>query len=101
MGLLLLELCTPRAGELEVLRALPKALRIGVGVVNQKLGEIESTDSIVERIRRAVGLFGAERVVLTPDCGFSTFADTPLADSTIAEAKLSRIVEAAQIFLGR
>src|SRR5438034_1514018 len=36
VGTLFLELCTPRAGELDVLRELPTAMRIGVGVVNQK-----------------------------------------------------------------
>ncbi len=36
VGALFLELGTPRAGEIEVLGELPRRLRIGVGVVNQK-----------------------------------------------------------------
>jgi len=35
-------------------------------------------------------------VLLTPDCGFATFADNPVASPQIAEAKLRVIVEAAE-----
>jgi 5-methyltetrahydropteroyltriglutamate--homocysteine methyltransferase len=38
---------------------------------------------------------GADRVLLTPDCGFATFADNPVASARVAEAKLRAIVEAA------
>jgi 5-methyltetrahydropteroyltriglutamate--homocysteine methyltransferase len=97
VGTLLLETCTPRAGELEVLRALPADRRIGVGVVNQKLDRIEPVEEIVARGRRAVDLFGVERVLLTPDCGFATFADNPVASAEVAEAKLGAIARAAEI----
>jgi 5-methyltetrahydropteroyltriglutamate--homocysteine methyltransferase len=97
VGTLFLELCTPRAGEIEVLRDLPADCRIGVGVVNQKLAEAESVEDIVGRARRAVEVFGAERVLLTPDCGFATFADRPVASAKVAEAKLGAMARAAQI----
>ncbi len=95
VGTLFLELCTPRAGELEVLRALPERFRIGVGVVNQKQAGIEPVEEIEARARRAIALFGRERVLLTPDCGFATFANNPLASAQIAEAKLHAIAQAA------
>ena len=97
VGTLFLELCTPRAGEIEVLRDLPADRRIGVGVANQKLDEAESVEDIVGRARRAVEVFGAERVLLTPDCGFATFADSPVASAAAAEAKLGAMARAAQI----
>jgi 5-methyltetrahydropteroyltriglutamate--homocysteine methyltransferase len=97
VGTLFLELCTPRAGELDVLADLPRDVRIGVGVVNQKHERIEPTAEIAARARRAVELFGADRVLLTPDCGFATFADNPVASARIAEDKLRAIVEAAEI----
>jgi len=97
VGTLFLELCTPRAGELDVLRELPKTMRIGVGVVNQKHERVESVDEIVARGRRAIDLFGAERVLLTPDCGFATFADNPVASPRVAEDKLRAIAKAAAI----
>ncbi|MCA9119192.1 MAG: sulfurtransferase TusA family protein [Planctomycetaceae bacterium] len=93
-----LEACTPRAGELEVLTSLPADRRIGIGVVNQKLDAVESVADIRQRISQAVELFGADRLVLTPDCGFATFADNPIASARTAEAKLAAIVAARNYF---
>jgi 5-methyltetrahydropteroyltriglutamate--homocysteine methyltransferase len=95
VGTLFLELCTPRAGDVGILKALPSTVRLGVGVVNQKEERIESVPDILQRARRAIDLVGSERVVLTSDCGFATFADNPVATPTVAEAKLRAIVEAA------
>ena len=97
VGTLFLELCTPRAGELDVLADLPRDIRVGVGVVNQKHERIEPIEEIADRARRAVKLFGPDRVLLTPDCGFATFADNPVASAQVAEAKLRAIVEAAEL----
>jgi 5-methyltetrahydropteroyltriglutamate--homocysteine methyltransferase len=96
VGTYFLELCTPRAGEIEVLRSLPDDRRIGVGVVNQKSPRIESVDEILAKARKAVDLFGRDRVLLNPDCGFATFADNPVASAVAAEGKLRAIVAAAE-----
>ena len=101
VGTLFLELSTPRAGEIDVLRDLPEDKRIGVGVVNQKLDAVEPVGEIRRRIARAIELFGEERVLLTPDCGFATFADNPVASAGIAEAKLRTIVEARDLIRAR
>ncbi len=98
VGVLFLELCTERAGEAEILRDIPADKRIGVGVVNQKVDAVEPVEDIRRRISRAVDLFGQDRVLLTPDCGFATFADNPVASAQVAEAKLQAIV-AARNFL--
>lgn len=95
VGTLMLELCTPRAGELEVLAQVDDK-RVGIGVVNQKHEAIESRDEILAKMKKAVALFGRERVLFSPDCGFATFADNPIASARIAEAKLTAIVEAAR-----
>ena len=101
VGTLLLELCTPRAGEMEILRNLPDTMRIGVGACNQKHAHVESVDSIVAHGERAIQLFGAERVLLTPDCGFATFADNPVSSDLIAEAKLAALAQASRILRER
>jgi 5-methyltetrahydropteroyltriglutamate--homocysteine methyltransferase len=95
VGSLFLELCTPRAGEMEVLRGLRENQRIGVGVVNQKHARIESTEEILAKAGQAIDLLGAHRVLLTPDCGFATFADNPLASAQVAEQKLAAVARAA------
>ncbi len=94
VGTVFLELCTPRAGEMELLRELPDDKRIAVGVVNPKAPAVEPAGEVRDRIARAINLFGRERVLLTPDCGFATFADNPVASARAAEAKLAAIVEA-------
>jgi 5-methyltetrahydropteroyltriglutamate--homocysteine methyltransferase len=101
VGTLFLELCTPRAGEMEILTRLPEHMRIGIGSCNQKHAHVESVESIVAHVERAIELFGAERLLLTPDCGFATFADNPLNSNRVAQAKLAALAQAAQILRER
>jgi 5-methyltetrahydropteroyltriglutamate--homocysteine methyltransferase len=96
VGTFLLEMATPRAGELEPLKGLPADARLGLGCVNQKLDRVEPVGDIVTRAEAAVSLLGPDRVFLNPDCGFATFADNPLASAEVAEGKLGAIVHAAR-----
>jgi 5-methyltetrahydropteroyltriglutamate--homocysteine methyltransferase len=96
VGTLFLECCTDRAGELSAIAQLPDDVRIGVGVVNQKSLSVESVDEVVARATTAIDLFGADRVLLNPDCGFATFADNPITPAEVAEAKLKSLTKAAQ-----
>lgn len=98
VGAYLLEMCTPRAGEMEILRALPQDARIGVGVVNQKDLYTEEVDAVSARIAQAIDLFGRERVLLHPDCGFATFADNPICCIGSAQDKLAAIARAVEAF---
>jgi 5-methyltetrahydropteroyltriglutamate--homocysteine methyltransferase len=100
VGTLFLELCTPRAGEIEVIADLPRRIRVGVGVLNQKARTVDPPDVIARRMERAIRLFSAERVVFTPDCGFATFADNPVASAQNAEAALRAIRAAADLARG-
>jgi|SRR5579883_62619 len=101
VGTLFLELATPRAGDLAPLADLPAACRIGVGVVNQKLDRVEPVEEIVAKAEAAVRLFGPDRVVLNPDCGFATFADSPVASAEVAGRKLGAIAHAARVLRDR
>jgi 5-methyltetrahydropteroyltriglutamate--homocysteine methyltransferase len=101
VGTLFLELCTPRSGEIEVLGDLPRSLRIGVGVVDQKSERIETPEVIVARAERAIALFGPDRVLLNPDCGFATFADSPISAFGIARAKLAALVASSRVLRER
>jgi 5-methyltetrahydropteroyltriglutamate--homocysteine methyltransferase len=96
VGTLFLELCTTRAGEIEVLQDLPSEIRIGVGVVDQKSDRSETVEDIVDRAEHAIALFGADRVLLNPDCGFATFADSPISSFDVAKSKLSHLVQASR-----
>lgn len=50
---------------------------------------------------RAIQAFGAARVLLNPDCGFATFADSPVNSAKIAEEKLANIARAAGLLRER
>jgi 5-methyltetrahydropteroyltriglutamate--homocysteine methyltransferase len=95
VGTLFLELCTPRAGEMDVLRELPSEIRIGVGVSNPKTDAAEPEERILAAAEHAVAAFGPDRVFLNPDCGFATFADNPVASAAVAEAKLQAMSRVA------
>ena len=101
VGTFLLEMCTPRAGDMAVLAKLPADRRIGLGVVNQKLDRIETVDEIAARIEQAIGLFGRDRLLINPDCGFATFADNPVSSAAAAQAKLANMKMAASRFAVR
>lgn len=98
VGAYLLEMCTPRAGDVAMLKALPDHARIGIGVVNQKDQAIETEDAVAARIERGIALFGRDRLLLHPDCGFATFADNPICSTQIAQDKLQVIARAAARF---
>jgi len=101
VGTLTLELCTSRAGEIDVLAGLPDDRRIGVGVINQKDQRVDDLADVVARGEHAIALFGAERVLLNPDCGFATFADNPIVTAEVAEAKLAVLARARDVLRER
>jgi 5-methyltetrahydropteroyltriglutamate--homocysteine methyltransferase len=96
VGRLLLEFCTPRAGDLHVIKNLRSDLKLGLGVLNPKTSEIESVESIIERVNECIALIGVDRITINPDCGFATFADNPVNSADIATAKLAAAVHAAK-----
>ena len=99
VGMLLLEFSTPRAGEMKVLKGLPKETKLGLGLVNPKTVEIEPESVIMKRVEEAFALFGSERVAaLHPDCGFATFADNPVSSLEIAGAKLGVLASVVRKF---
>ncbi|HEY9685184.1 MAG TPA: hypothetical protein V6C86_26660 [Oculatellaceae cyanobacterium] len=97
VGILFLEFCTSRAGEMDVLAHLPAATRVGVGLVNQKNSTVETVDEIVARANEAIAIIGKERLLITPDCGFATFADSPVSTVETAVAKLTALAKASAI----
>jgi 5-methyltetrahydropteroyltriglutamate--homocysteine methyltransferase len=100
VGTLLLEACTARAGDMAILRAIPTDKRLGLGMVDQKDPRVETLDAVLTRARRAIDLFGADRLILHPDCGFATFADNPIASAEVARGKLAILARAAEILRG-
>ena len=93
---LVLEYCTPRAGELAVIGRELADREIGLGVVNPRTDEAESPESIVARAEEALEFWKPEQIFLNPDCGFGCFANRCVNVEEIAAAKLRSMVEAAR-----
>ena len=89
---LVLEYATDRAGDL--LSFGEK--EVGLGVVNPRTDTIESPESIVSAVERALAIYLASRIFLNPDCGFGTFSNRPVNSAEVATSKLRAIVAAAE-----
>ena len=77
--------------------ALPDDKMIMPGVIDTKSSFIEHPRLVAQRIERFANLVGKERVMVAPDCGFSTYAGVTSVDSEIAWAKLASMVQGAAI----
>jgi 5-methyltetrahydropteroyltriglutamate--homocysteine methyltransferase len=69
--------------------------KVMVGCIDLSDPAVESVDTIVERIERALPYIAPENVILAPDCGMKYL---PRA---AAAGKLAAMVEAAQVLRGR
>ncbi len=94
---LVLEMATPRAGELEVFKEYGNEKELGLGVVNPRTDEVEDPKAIVRRVEEILAFFAPEKIYLNPDCGFGTFAERCVNTPQIAYRKLRAIRQAAEM----
>jgi len=92
---LVLEFSTERAGPLSVFDGAADGKEIGLGVVNPRTDQVETTEQIVAKAREACRYFDPSRIYLNPDCGFATFAEVPLNAAETAQMKLASMAKAA------
>ena len=93
---LVLEFARRGYDELEAFNELKPETKLGVGVVDIKDNEVESTDVIAGRIENAVTVLGMERIKwVHPDCGFWMLA------RSVADRKMAALVAGRDQFLGR
>ncbi|MBC8114459.1 MAG: hypothetical protein H7062_08790, partial [Candidatus Saccharimonas sp.] len=94
VGHITMEFTSPGAGDMSVFQRLPEHIEIGLGCVSCQPGQIDSADTIVERVEMALRYLSPERITLNPDCGF---APGSAADVSIDEVyvKLQNEVTAA------
>ncbi|MGE3315509.1 MAG: hypothetical protein AB7O26_10370 [Planctomycetaceae bacterium] len=71
VGHITMEFTSPGAGDMSVFRQLPEDVEIGLGCVSCQPGQIDSTDTIVARVKMALNHVSPERITLNPDCGFA------------------------------
>ncbi len=92
-----LEYATPRAGEIEIVGKALADKELGLGVINPRTDEIESTEFIIDKVEMALKYFAPENIFLNTDCGFGCFAERCVNDEQNAYQKIKRMVEAAEI----
>lgn len=91
-----LEYDSPRAGDFQPLRFVPKDKIVVLGLVSSKTPELEPVDGLRQRIDEAAEHIDVDQLCLSPQCGFaSTVAGNPVSED-IEKAKLSLIVETAE-----
>lgn len=91
-----MEFTTPGAGDMAVFKQLPEHVEVGLGCVSCQPGQIDGTETIVQRVEQALRYLPPERITLNPDCGF---APGSAADVTLDEVytKLKNEVAAARV----
>jgi len=94
---LVLEMATPRAGEVDVFKEYRNEKELGLGVANPRTDDVETPAQIVQRVKEVLKYFDPEKIYLNPDCGFGTFAERCVNDARTAYRKLQAITEAAEI----
>jgi 5-methyltetrahydropteroyltriglutamate--homocysteine methyltransferase len=60
---------------------------IGLGVVDVKTEQVESADTVAQRIRKVLDTFPADRLIINPDCGLRHLP------ADIVRSKLAAMVE--------
>jgi 5-methyltetrahydropteroyltriglutamate--homocysteine methyltransferase len=88
---LALEFASREMAEIELLRTIPPPMEVAVGLVDVKNTWIEPPELVAQRLREVLRHIDAERVHVTPDCGFSQTA------RFIAQRKLASMVQGVQM----
>ena len=92
---LVLEIARRPEQELELLRDVRHEIGLGIGVIDIKDLEVESSDEVARRIDRAAKVLGAERIqYVHPDCGFW------MLPRSVADAKMRALVAGRNAFQG-
>lgn len=96
---LTMEFTTPGAGDFEVFKTLREDFEIGLGCVSVMPGQIDSPETIAERVRKVLRHVSPNRIVLNPDCGFAPGSGAAVSMDE-AYQKLRNEVAAANILHG-
>ena len=91
-----MEFDSERAGSFEPLRYLPRGKKVVLGLVTTKLGELESKNSLVEKIKEAEQYLPLDSLCLSPQCGFASTHHGNALSIDEQWRKLERVVEVAR-----
>jgi len=94
---LFLEFDDERSGSFEPLKYVNRPdLKVVLGLVTSKFGELEDKESIKTRIHEAAQYVSLDQLCLSPQCGFSSTEDGNILEEDNQWQKLSLIKEIAE-----
>lgn len=86
-----MEFANREMSEIDILREFPADKDLAIGIVDVKNYYVETPEDVAEKLRLALEVVPAERLTVTPDCGFSQTA------RWAAKLKLKSMVEGTRI----
>jgi 5-methyltetrahydropteroyltriglutamate--homocysteine methyltransferase len=89
-----------REGGYEALSQVPKGPIVYLGIVNTKVPEVESADSLVRKIESATKYIDVSQLAISPQCGFASTMHGNELDEDAQWRKLEEMVKAAEIVWG-
>jgi len=90
-----LEYDTPRAGDFQPLRHVPKNKTVVLGLMSTKQKALEPIEELKRRVGEASRYVDMERLCLSPQCGFASSAEVDRFTVDDEERKLAHLVRAA------
>ncbi len=94
----MLEYDDERSGSFQPLRHVPEEKTVVLGLINTKTPQLPSRDELAERIQQATQFVPAERLALSPQCGFSTSIVGNRISMEDQALKLRLLVDTARSF---
>lgn len=88
---LTLEFARRGSDDIQCFKEFPSSFVLGLGVVDVKSHDVESSGVVAERIRRALAILPPERLAINPDCGLLHLP------RDVAFAKLAAMVDGARV----
>jgi 5-methyltetrahydropteroyltriglutamate--homocysteine methyltransferase len=93
---LVLEMAHRPADDLAALAQIDSRIKLGIGVVDVKINQVETADEIARRIECAEKAAGKGRIGwVHPDCGFW------MLKRSVADRKIDALVKGRDLYLGR
>lgn len=96
----LLEYDDDRSGSFEPLREVPEDKTVVLGLVSTKRPRLEPLEELTARIEQASRFVPAERLAISPQCGFASSIIGNRLTVEDEKRKLQRVVEAARAVWG-
>ena len=92
----LLEYDDERSGDFEPLNAIPRGVKVVLGLVTTKFPHLENTDDLIRRINDASRFVPLEDLGISPQCGFASTVEGNIITPDDQWRKLDKIIEVSK-----